>query len=124
MRHLVWLALWELIRYDLLLGRATFAEMHNVAKAISVTSCASDEDCVDRICHAVEVAAIWYCKPVMCLQRSFVAIRLLRRHGIDARLIIGAQRLPFRAHAWVEVARIVVNDSPSVRERYAVLEEC
>jgi hypothetical protein len=39
-------------------------------------------------------------------------------------MMIGAQQMPFRAHAWVEVDGHVVNDKPYMREMYAVLDEC
>jgi len=37
-------------------------------------------------------------------------------------MIIGAQQMPFRAHAWVEVGGRVVNDKPYIREVYAALD--
>jgi transglutaminase superfamily protein len=56
-----------------------------------------------------------------CLGRSLVLWFLLRRRGVDAELVIGAEaprggELP--AHAWVEVAGEPVNDAPDVRERF------
>jgi hypothetical protein len=56
-----------------------------------------------------------------CLGRSLVLWFLLRRRGIDAELVIGADmprggQLP--AHAWVEVAGEPVNDEADVRERF------
>jgi hypothetical protein len=58
------------------------------------------------------------------LQRSSVAVTLLRRHGIFAEMVIGAQRLPLKAHAWVEVDGRVVNDKPEVQTDYIVMERC
>jgi hypothetical protein len=56
-----------------------------------------------------------------CLGRSLVLWFLLRRRGIDAELVIGAD-LPrdgeLSAHAWVEVAGEPVNDAANVRERF------
>jgi transglutaminase superfamily protein len=40
---------------------------------------------------------------VLCLQRSAATTLLLRRHGWDAEMVIGAKLLPFQSHAWVEV---------------------
>jgi hypothetical protein len=56
-----------------------------------------------------------------CLGRSLVLWFLLRRRGIDAQLVIGAEaprggELP--AHAWVEVTGEPVNDALDVRERF------
>jgi hypothetical protein len=39
-------------------------------------------------------------------------------------MVIGAQQLPFKAHAWVEVDGRVVNDKPYVPEMYTVLDRC
>lgn len=79
---------------------------------------------VDRARRDAEAVAVVAGRPVVgarCLGRSLVLWFLLRRRGIDAELVIGAERaeagrLP--AHAWVEVAGEPVNDAPDVRERF------
>jgi hypothetical protein len=48
----------------------------------------------------------------------------LRKHGVRAEMVIGAQMRPFRSHAWVEVNGAVVNDKPYMREIYQILENC
>jgi hypothetical protein len=56
-----------------------------------------------------------------CLGRSLVLWFILRRRGIDAELVIGAdapRQGELEAHAWVEVAGVPVNDAPDVRERF------
>jgi hypothetical protein len=78
----------------------------------------------NELCHAVDLACVLYFKKVLCLQRSAVTTRILRRYGYDADMLIGAQVLPFRSHAWVEINKIVVNDKPYMREIYQVLERC
>jgi hypothetical protein len=72
----------------------------------------------------MDLACVFYPKPVRCLQRSAATTLLLRRHGVGAELVIGAQLLPFRSHAWVECGGAVVNDKPYMREMYQVLEHC
>lgn len=56
-----------------------------------------------------------------CLCRSLVLWFILRRRGVDAELVIGAD-VPIHeslaAHAWVEVGGEPVNDGADVRERY------
>jgi len=42
----------------------------------------------------------------------------VRKQGRDG------QRMPFQAHAWVEVEGKVVNDKPHVQDHYAVLDRC
>ena len=41
-----------------------------------------------------------------------------RKYGVSAHLVIGAQQMPFKAHAWVEVDGKVVNDKQYVPEIY------
>jgi hypothetical protein len=79
---------------------------------------------VGRVLSAVDMACIWYWKEVLCLQRSAVTTCLLRRQGVSAQMVIGVQRMPFKAHSWVEVEGTVVNDNPYTPEMYAVLDRC
>ena len=78
----------------------------------------------EELCQAMDLACVFYPKRVFCLQRSAATALLLRCHGIRAELVIGAQLLPFRSHAWVECDGAVVNDKPYMREIYQVLEHC
>jgi hypothetical protein len=39
-------------------------------------------------------------------------------------MVIGAQILPFRSHAWVEIGGVVVNDKPYMPDIYRFLERC
>jgi transglutaminase superfamily protein len=70
------------------------------------------------------MACIWYWKEALCLQRSAATVCLLRKNGVSAHLVIGAQQMPFKAHAWVEVDGIVVNDKQYIGELYAILDRC
>jgi hypothetical protein len=79
---------------------------------------------VDTLCRTIDLACVLYIKPVLCLQRSAATALLLRRYGWPAEMVIGAQTLPFKSHAWVEVDGAVVNDKPYVREIFSVLERC
>jgi hypothetical protein len=124
MRVLIWLALMELIRHDLFLMRHDFSALHSRVHLLPVATRSPQPGDVERICQAVAYACIWYAKPVLCLQRSAVAVTLLRLYGIPAEMVIGAQRLPLKAHAWVEVDGRVVNDKPEVQTDYLVMERC
>jgi hypothetical protein len=79
---------------------------------------------MDELCRPIDVACAFYFRRVHCLQRSAATAILLRRHGFDARMVIGAQIIPFKAHAWVEVDGRVVNDKPYMSDIYSVLERC
>lgn len=124
MRVLLRLALLELIRHDLFLLRHDFFALHSKVRLLPIASGGPQPYSVERICQAVAWACIWYPRPVLCLQRSAVAVTLLRRYGIAAEMVIGAQRLPLKAHAWVEVDGRVVNDKPEVQIDYLVMERC
>ncbi len=84
----------------------------------------ADVAAVELARHLAEPVALVAGRKVigsLCLGRSLVLWFLLRRRGIDAELVIGAQapvdgHLP--AHAWVEVQGIPVNDEPDVRTRF------
>jgi Transglutaminase-like superfamily len=118
---LVMRALWELTLYDLVNATLGFQRIHRqVAKQrVAAHTFHAETDAV--VCEAVSLAACFYYKPVRCLQRSAVATRLLRKCGINGRLVIGYRPAPFFSHAWVEVDGRVVNDSPAYKDRLNVL---
>jgi hypothetical protein len=57
-----------------------------------------------RVAYLVDLAARHFLWKPTCLERSLTLYCLLRRIGIEARLVIGATTQPagFAAHAWVE----------------------
>ena len=82
---------------------------------------APDVDLGRRLSEAVAIVAGRRLVGAPCLSRSLVVWFLLRRRGIDAEVVIGAEPptdgvLP--AHAWVEVDGVPVNDAPTVRDRF------
>jgi len=111
----------KLIRFDFYLARGDFAALRDRVRRCPVRRTAASSN-IALIASAVDMACIWYWKEVLCLQRSAATACLLKEAGISAQMIIGVQQLPFKAHAWVEVAGRVVNDKPYVREMYAVLD--
>ncbi len=114
-----------LIRIDLMMHFRSFEAIHSLVRSRRVAArTASREPDAEAVCHAVDLACIYYVKPVLCLQRSSATAILLRRYGWQAEMVIGAQLLPFKSHAWVEIAEVVVNDKPYMREIYSVLERC
>jgi hypothetical protein len=113
-----------LIRFDLYLARQDFKLLYHKVRNYPTRKNAASPDSVERICSAVDMACIWYCKEVLCLQRSAATACLLRKYGVSAELVIGAQQMPFKAHAWVEVDGRVVNDKQYVPEMYGILTRC
>ena len=117
-------AYFRLMYFDFYLIRGKFNALHNRVRNCPIVNQQSSPKAVAQICAAVDLACIWYWKEALCLQRSAATVYLLKRSGISAQLVIGAQQMPFRAHAWVEVDEQVVNDKPYVPDIYAVLEKC
>jgi hypothetical protein len=114
----------ELLLVDFQLHRRGFAAVHAGVKSLTASGQHADADACAEICHAVDVACVFYFKEVQCLQRSAATVRLLRRQGVPAELVTGVQQWPFRAHAWVEIAGRVVNDKPHITESFLVIDRC
>ena len=124
MSWLVCQAYLKLIHFEFYLARGDFEALHKKVRGHRVTKSRVASDVVGRISNAVDVACIWYWKDVLCLQRSAATTCLLKDYGVPAQMVIGAQQMPFRAHAWVEACGRVVSDKPYTPEMYAVLDRC
>jgi hypothetical protein len=114
----VWLvtrAFYELVRYDVING------LFRVRARSRTLGHGGRADLEAAICEAVELACCFYWKPVLCLQRSVAAMRLLRAYGIGASVVIGYRPAPFFSHAWVEIEGRVVNDSAAYQRQLHVL---
>jgi hypothetical protein len=48
--------------------------------------------------------------PAKCLVRSFMLLRLLQRRGFDALWVFGVATWPFRAHCWLQLGDVVLDD--------------
>lgn len=123
MSFLLLCAYLRLIQFDLYLACGNFKALYEKVRNCPIENTPAPNG-VERICAAVDMACIWYWKEVLCLQRSAATACLLKRHGVPAEMMIGAQQMPFKAHAWVEVNDRVVNDKPYMREMYTVLDRC
>jgi Transglutaminase-like superfamily len=124
MLFLVLQAYLKLTYFDLYLMRGDFAALYNRVQRCPIANRLASRETVDRLCYAVDLACIWYWKEALCLQRSAATSCLLKSHGISAQMVIGAQQMPFKAHAWVEVDGRVVNDKSYVSEVYPVMNRC
>ena len=123
MRFLILKAYMKLIYFDVYLARGNFAALYERVRKYPLGKPVPGLD-AQQICSAVDMACIWYWKEALCLQRSAATACLLKRYGVPAQMVIGAQQMPFKAHAWVEVNGHVVNDKPYTPEMYAVLDRC
>jgi len=118
---LVWRALYELARYEVINWLRGFGCIQRQLSRQSITTKANSPELEGAICDAVLLATCLYWKPVLCLQRSVCAVRLLRKHGVAGKLVIGYRPAPFFSHAWVEIDGRIVNSSPAYQTRLRVL---
>jgi hypothetical protein len=118
---LVFRALYELARYDVIIWLRGFARIQRQLSRQSIAPKPTSPELEQAICDAVLLATCLYWKPVLCLQRSVCAVRLLRKNGIVGKLVVGYRPSPFFSHAWVEVDGRIVNGSPAYQTRLQVL---
>jgi len=125
MSFIVLHAYLKLIHFDFYLARGNFAALHEHVRKYPVQTRSLEKRwSVRQICAAVDIASALYWKEVLCLQRSAATACLLKNYGVPARMVVGVQHIPFKAHAWVEVNGSVVNDKKYMGEIYAVLDRC
>jgi hypothetical protein len=117
-------ALFMLVAYDFLTTFSTFARIHKRVERWTVAHGPAEVDAIPEVCTAVNYACIWYPKQVFCLQCAFVTVYLLRKNGVPACMVLGAQKLPFKAHAWVEVDGRAINERSNVQATYVVWDRC
>jgi hypothetical protein len=114
-----------LLKVELLMAFGKLNSLHRVLEAARVKASRPGlQRTADELCRSIDLACVLYPKQVLCLQRSVATALLLRRYGFSAEMVIGAQMLPFKSHAWVELGGTIVNDRPYIREIYKVLERC
>jgi hypothetical protein len=100
-----------------------FGALYQLVKSWLVSSLNNDShEAVQWVSAAVDRATTWYPKQAQCLQRSAVAVCLLRTCGLPAQMVIGITKVPFKSHAWAEIFGEVVNDKPKVSTRYKILD--
>jgi|GEM_PF-3287952 len=119
---LFWRAFTGMLAVDIFGLVRDFARMHRFVSQRRVGQPKAPRPTVTQVCTAINYACVWYPKRVLCLQRSIVTTCLLRSYGIPASMIVGAQTLPFKAHAWTEVDGNAVNERRAVKAIYDVLE--
>ena len=113
-----------LLRFEWIMRSRGFNGIYSIVREQRVHPAATRLVPQEDLCHAMDYACVLYFKRVLCLQRSAATTLLLRRHCWRAEMVIGAQLLPFRSHAWCEINGVVINDKPYAQDIYAVLERC
>lgn len=123
MQALFWRALIGLLTFDLFFAR-NFRRLYSCVHNWKVSIHTPPPNAIDRVCNAINLACIWYPKDAFCLQRSAVTTCLLRSCGVPAHLVLGAAKLPFRAHAWVEVNGEAINERFDVQSVFEIWDRC
>lgn len=124
MRFLFWKALIGLLAFDAAFLGRKFARLHRIVQRWPVSRRDAAPGTTEQACDAMNHALIWYPKRVLCLQRAAVTTCLLRSLGVPAQMVLGAQKFPFKAHAWVEVDGRAVNERNDVQAKYGIWERC
>ena len=114
-------ALLELLRYDVIVRLRGYGAIQRQLNRQRLAPNLCDNDAEREICNAMLLATCLYWKPVLCLQRSACLVRLLRKHGVFGRLVIGYRPSPFFSHAWAEVNGRVLNTSAGYQKRLQIL---
>jgi Transglutaminase-like superfamily len=110
------LQLWGMQRTQQALSRLSNSGIYRTSDVLLIQ--------IQKTSRLVEIAANYIPVWGNCLKKSLVLWFLLRRQGIVSELLIGARRLEgeFQAHAWIEYQGIVINDTPHVRQSFAIFE--
>lgn len=124
MRFLIVKALIGLLIVEVMGYGRNFSRIHRLVSRWRITSRFTSADTPERVCKAVNYACVWYPKRVLCLQRSAVTTCLLRTCGVPAKMVVGAQTFPFKAHAWTEVNGTVVNERGTLHRSCQIWERC
>lgn len=110
--------------FDVLRLGSDFSRTYRWVGRVKTSRRVASADIVDRVCRSVNLASALYPKQVRCVQRSAVTTCLLRCYGVPAQMVVGAQTVPFKAHAWTEVNDRAVNERNDVQNIYSVWERC
>ena|SRR5581483_136670 len=123
--HLLLLkALVGLLEFDLLGFGSDFYKTYSFVQQWPLSRATPEPTVTSAVCGAVNYACLCYPKRVLCLQRSAITTCLLRSCGVQAQMVIGAQKLPFRAHAWTEVGGQPINERRNVTRFYQTWDRC
>jgi hypothetical protein len=117
-------AICELFLHSAISAVVGFRGVHALLTRSAVQHPRSELVTESMLCRAVSLAISFFPKRVRCLQRSAVTVRLLRKHGIPADLVVGYRPAPFFSHAWVEVDGRVVNDDTGYQRCLIILFRC
>lgn len=115
---------WNLLQASrdaaLIYPRRTFADLVAIGAARRPGALPDHEPTpeMSRLVAGFHRWACWTPAPAKCLIRSFMLLRLLRRHGFDARWVFAIRTWPFEAHCWLQAGATVLDDARDRLEAY------
>jgi hypothetical protein len=119
----VWLDLVGRLGFKALRRAATRVRVRVAPDLVdSAIDATVDSTILEDVREAVRDACVVYFKPVLCLQRSVAAARVLKRRGVPAQVVIGCRAVPIASHAWVEVRGEIVSDRLTDQAFYLVID--
>lgn len=124
MKKLVLRSWVTLLSVDVLMRLRGFQALYRKVRKEQIGKAASPNPSSDVLCHAMNLACVFYYRTVSSLERSAATTLMLRRHGWSADMVIGVQIFPMDSYTWVEIEGRIVNDEPDLTEIYQVLERC
>jgi transglutaminase superfamily protein len=117
-------ALFQLFYFDLTQALGGFRFVHQTVNQWPLSK-NQIPNATPSLSAALNHAARYYPKTVLCVQRSAALTCLLRSSGVQAETVIACRKVPFKGHAWVEVSGEVINENPKVQAFYnSVLTRC
>jgi hypothetical protein len=96
-------ASFELATFLVTLRLGGFSAMRSWVKNYPLKLPRGDDSILPTLTGAIDQVCMYSPVGTRCLARAAIGARLLRSRGFDANMVTGVQRLPFYAHAWVEV---------------------
>jgi hypothetical protein len=94
---------FELMAFLVILKARGFGVMRTRVAACPVARDRADEDWIGALTLIVDRACMYSPWSTRCLARAAILTRVLRSHGFPATMVTMVQRLPFDAHACVEL---------------------
>lgn len=115
-------AVIELIAFLVIVKTRGFGAMRTRVADTPVSPRSADESRLHALTAIVDRTCMYAPWSTRCLARAAIATRLLRSQGFPARMVTGVQRLPFNAHAWVELHGEPVYGLPDRHVGYHVID--
>lgn len=104
---------WATLDVWLNYRRRTLSQLLTLAIAGSRTEASDAATCARalELARAFRRWSILCPVPGKCLVRSFMLLRFLQRRGASAIWVFGVRTWPFRAHCWLQVGPVVIDDA-------------